>query len=116
VNDIAGVVHGREFVVNAEGTARNRPLLEAMNRGESVATANAAYVSMKGSSEKITIVNQTTGRIDSVEERRISPNERMLIVKEAVDQAVRTTATQFSDPNSKISKGLKAGYRVETKR
>jgi len=30
---VAGVVHGREFVVNAVATERNRPLLEAINRG-----------------------------------------------------------------------------------
>lgn len=36
VNDVAGVVHGREFVVNAEGTARNRAALEAMNAGASL--------------------------------------------------------------------------------
>ena len=29
----AGVVHGKEFVVNAEATAKNRSLLEAINRG-----------------------------------------------------------------------------------
>lgn len=33
VGDVAGVVHGKEFVVNAQATARNRPLLEAINRG-----------------------------------------------------------------------------------
>lgn len=34
--EVAGVVHGQEFVVNAAATAKNRPLLEAMNRGEGV--------------------------------------------------------------------------------
>lgn len=29
----AGIVHGQEFVVNAAATARNRPLLEAINNG-----------------------------------------------------------------------------------
>jgi|GEM_PF-3844280 len=33
VGEPAGIVHGKEFVVNAAATARNRPLLEAMNRG-----------------------------------------------------------------------------------
>lgn len=33
VNDVMGVVHGREFVVNAENTAKFRPILEAMNKG-----------------------------------------------------------------------------------
>jgi hypothetical protein len=33
---IAGLVHDREFVMNAYATAANRPLLEAMNRGGNV--------------------------------------------------------------------------------
>lgn len=36
---VAGVVHGQEFVMNAEATKRNRPMLEAMNNG---ATPKAA--------------------------------------------------------------------------
>lgn len=32
-NDIAGFVHKKEFVVNEEGTRKNRALLEVMNRG-----------------------------------------------------------------------------------
>lgn len=35
----AGIVHGQEFVVNAEGTRRNRSLLEAINSGERVSMA-----------------------------------------------------------------------------
>lgn len=31
---IAGMVHGKEFVVNAENTAKFRPILEAMNKGQ----------------------------------------------------------------------------------
>lgn len=33
---VAGLVHGREFVMNAAVTAANRPLLEAMNQGGNV--------------------------------------------------------------------------------
>jgi hypothetical protein len=33
VSDVAGVVHGQEFVVNARATAKNRPLLDAINDG-----------------------------------------------------------------------------------
>lgn len=33
VRDVAGVVHGREFVVNAAATARNRTVLESINNG-----------------------------------------------------------------------------------
>ena len=33
IDDVAGVVHGREFVVNAANTAKNLSLLQAMNSG-----------------------------------------------------------------------------------
>jgi len=33
-NKVVGGVHGKEFVVNAENTAKFRPILEAMNRGQ----------------------------------------------------------------------------------
>jgi lambda family phage tail tape measure protein len=39
---VAGVVHGQEFVVNAEGTRRNRALLEAINSGERVSTSGGS--------------------------------------------------------------------------
>lgn len=35
-DQVAGVVHGREFVMNAAATARNRAALDAMNRGGAV--------------------------------------------------------------------------------
>lgn len=35
-NAVAGVVHGREMVINAPATARNRPLLEAINSGATI--------------------------------------------------------------------------------
>lgn len=45
-SDIAGVVHKKEFVVNAKGTAQNRALLEHINKGGSLDTfASAAPVS-----------------------------------------------------------------------
>ena len=33
INDPAGITHGKEFVVNADATAKNRAALEAMNEG-----------------------------------------------------------------------------------
>ena len=50
--EMAGVVHGREFVMNADATQRNRPLLEALNRGDTVAGyARGGYVQQPSSSE-----------------------------------------------------------------
>lgn len=50
-NQIAGMVpvHGREFVVNAEGTRRNRALLEAINSGQQVRQVGAAHAAQAAS-------------------------------------------------------------------
>ena len=115
-DDVAGVVHGKEFVLNASATAKHRPMLEAMNRGEDIVKASGGMSTISGGGSKITIVNQTSGKISSVEDRQISPSERVLIIREAVDQAISTASSQFSNPNSKMSKGLRAGFRAEVKR
>ncbi|MHB8947557.1 MAG: hypothetical protein ACYC4S_00650 [Rhodoferax sp.] len=60
----------------------------------------------------VTIVNQTTGRIDKVTEQRISPTERALIIEEAVS----ATAAQFSDPNSKTSRAMGRNYATQRSR
>lgn len=38
-SDVAGIVHGQEFVVDADATAKNRSLLELMNSGVDVVSA-----------------------------------------------------------------------------
>ena len=42
--EIAGVVHGKEYVVNADATAKNRGLLEAMNAGVNVRKLVPGYM------------------------------------------------------------------------
>jgi hypothetical protein len=44
VSDVAGVVHGKEFVMNADATAKNRRLLEAMNSGASLSRLVPGYM------------------------------------------------------------------------
>lgn len=55
---------------------------------------------------KITIVNQTTGRIDSVEERQISPTEKQIIIKEAIE----AVNGNIANPNSSTSKAFSNNY------
>lgn len=64
VNDVAGVVHGKEFVMNADATRRHRPVLEAMNSGRTI-TPTATAVKTEDRSPPV--VNQTinvTGTVD----------------------------------------------------
>lgn len=64
-NEVAGVVHGREFVVNADATARNRSALEAMNRGQQVGTGQGGG----GSVVSVTVNNNAAGTQATTTER-----------------------------------------------
>lgn len=69
---VAGVVHGQEFVVNAEGTKRNRALLEAINAGErvSVAGSGGSMVSTKASGgTQVPVTTQTSVTVNLIEDR-----------------------------------------------
>lgn len=62
-----------------------------------------------GGDTKVTIVNQTTGKIDRTEERRMPDGELILTVIEAV-------AAQTRDPNSKISRAQQQSYNLQRRR
>jgi lambda family phage tail tape measure protein len=68
---VAGVVHGQEFVVNAEGTKRNRALLEAINAGERVSVAGGgSMVSARPSSgSQAPVTTQTSVTVNLIEDR-----------------------------------------------
>ena len=65
-----------------------------------------------GSDSKITIVNQTTGRIDSVEEKTMPDGERILIIQQARD----LIAAEMRDPNSKTSRSMQSSLTVQRRR
>jgi tape measure domain-containing protein len=88
----AGVVHGQEFVVNAQATARNRGALEAMNAGHSMMP-------------NIVINNNSSAsvRVDSV-----SPDEIRLIAEDVVTKrAGSVVAREIVNPNSNVSRSLR---------
>lgn len=62
-----------------------------------------------GGDTKVTIVNQTTGKIDKVEERRMPDGELVLTILE-------TVAAQTLDPNSKISRNQAAAFGLQRRR
>lgn len=74
----AGIVHGKEFVVNADGTARNRAALEAMNRGGTmVAGSQAQNVS-------IVVNNNADGTTATTKERDTPDGKQIEITIERV--------------------------------
>jgi tape measure domain-containing protein len=91
--DVAGVVHGREFVVNAAATRKNRAALEAMNAGR---TSGGVTVN---------VVNNAPGVV--VEAREVSRGEVEVIARRAVrEEAPRAVAQDLSAPSSVVASAM----------
>lgn len=100
--DVAGVVHGKEFVINARATAKNRALLERINAGYAdggyvTPLANGAGQMGRGGSARmgggVVVENNisiTTGSVDSPERA----NELLREVREVVRSETRTTVAE----------------------
>lgn len=86
-------LHQKEMVLPAEHAETIRSLSGSGLRGG-------------GGGENITIINQTTGRIDSVVSQSISPGERQLIIQETRE----AVAADHYDPNSRVSRAMKNNY------
>lgn len=72
-SEIAGLVHGREFVVHADATAKNRQTLEAMNRGQSFDGQSS------GSNVRV-IVNNNSSNTQTTQTERDTPTGKEVIV------------------------------------
>lgn len=96
VHQVAGLVHGQEFVANADATRRNRGALEAMNRG----------AELGGSTQlDVQIVNQIPNaefEVNQIDDNRVEIIARR-VVREESDGIV---ATNLRNPNSRTSKSL----------
>lgn len=99
--DIAGVVHGQEFVVNANATARNRAMLESMNSGKPVGVASVNIHNYAGA---------------QVEAHANDNGDIEVMIHQAIAQhAPRAVAQDLANRNGKVAKALRQNYEV-TKR
>lgn len=60
----------------------------------------------------VTIINQTTGRVDNAVEQRLSNGERAIIIQETT----KAVASQIADPNSRVSRSLGSNYNMQRSR
>lgn len=116
VSQVAGVVHGKEFVVNAQGTAANRPLLEAMNRGAAVVPGAGGA---GGGPVSISIENYGTSK--DFEVQQLDANQIRVIARDEARNAIRTEApgvisAEISNPNSSVSKSLGRSTMTQRRR
>lgn len=100
---------GNQYKVNENG----RPEVLSVGGSDYLTSSRNAKITPleqfgdngSGVSGNITIINQTTGRIDTVEQS-IDRNQVVLIIKE-------TMPAEISDPNSKTSRALQASTDVK---
>ncbi len=103
---IAGVVHGQEYVMNAAATKANRGTLEAMNSGTSV-----------GNSGSLRVVIEDHGTPKTYETVSITKNEVRLIARDEVNaRAPDAVAGAVNNPNSKVSKSIQNNFEVSRNR
>lgn len=92
-SDVAGIVHGKEFVLHAVATSRYRAEAEAMNAGT---------YRPGGGDVQVTIVDQTDGGT-RFETRQLSASEVEVIVRRVAPQAV---ADDLQSPQSRVSRAM----------
>jgi len=113
VNQVMGVVHGKEFVMNAQATAANRPLLEAMNRGAAVTPGSG------GAPVNISIENYGTSK--DFEVQRLAEGDIRIIARDEARSVIRNEApsvisAEISNPNSTVSKSLARNTSTQRRR
>jgi tape measure domain-containing protein len=116
-NQIAGMFHGQEYVLNASATKKFRPILEAMNSGR-YSGATATGHSSSGSPMNVQIHNYTPANIQV---EQISPTEIRVIAREEAVRAVHKhgpsiIAGDVSNPNGRVSQAIALNTTASRKR
>ena len=128
VDQVAGVVHGQEYVFDAPSVSRiGRATLDAMRAGEKIYQVTPDGWS--GSSAGVTANTQATGGMtlklsvqnmgtpQTYEMDQTSPDEIRLICRDEIRKTVPGLVNgQVNDPNSVISSGFDNAYQITRRR
>lgn len=102
-DQVAGVVHGQEWVANAATTRRFRPQLEAMQKGQA-----------PGGGVNVNIHNHAGVQVEK--SMSGSGDVEIMISKKIAEQVPRLVAGQVADPTSKVSKSLQRNLETGRRR
>jgi len=118
-DQIAGVVHGQEYVFDADATRRiGVHNLEALRNGNLSLPATSSKGGTSGSGVNITIQNYASGVTHEVEQideeniRIIARQEAQAVVSR---QAGRVVAGELANPNSPVSKAMSNNIQAKRK-
>lgn len=81
-------------------------------QGGYVKPLGAADTTPRGAGN-ITVVNQTTGRIDNVEQRQLTPEDVVLIIQE---QTPKVMVSQTQNANSPFSRTMQGSFNTSRRR
>lgn len=136
--DVAGIVHNREFVVNARATREYLPILSRINAGERITDltgyregglVNSSLIERtevrpvhvgapsyyEEGDVNVSIINNAPGV--EFETRQIGPREVEVIASRIVrEQAPDVIASDMQNPNSRTSKSLSRFTKTERRR
>jgi len=110
-SQIAGVVHGQEFVVNAQATRNNLGALQAMNSGASGSSPAA----------KVVIEDHTSGGVNFQSVQGMTTGEVRLIARDEAKAEVqrsagRVVSGELNNPNSDMSKSVARNTSAQRQR
>lgn len=101
VSDVAGVVHGQEYVLNAAATKRvGVGTLDAINSGASMGGEISVNIQNYGTSKQFDV-------------QQIDANTVRIIAR---DEAEKVVTGQLSSPNSPISKSITNNFNTSNRR
>ena len=103
-SQVAGVVHGKEFVVNAEGTRRNRAALEAMNSGATLSSSGGVVQP---------VINIYTLEGETADVTTNADGSLDIRIRKVAGDYLRN---ELSSQNSQTSKAIKQNFNVTAKR
>ncbi|WP_427838085.1 hypothetical protein ABUS21_04815 [Acinetobacter baumannii] len=104
--DVAGVVHGQEYVLNAAATKRvGVDTLNAINSGQSLG----------GSQVNIQIINRVQG-VELIESKGADGSVTIEVVRAEAQRAVRQGFANLSNQNSFEAKQVKQAFNVAPRR
>ena len=118
--EIAGVVHGREFVFDAASTDRiGVGNLEAIRNGASYVSSNTSMAGSSSSGAAVAVTIENYGTSKDFEVQQLSETDIRIIARDEAKgvvqkEAPNVVAAQIRNPNSSVSKSL--GQSTQTQR
>ena len=118
--EIAGVVHGREFVFDAASTDRiGVGNLEAIRNGASYVSSNTSTAGSSSSGAAVAVTIENYGTSKDFEVQQLSETDIRIIARDEAKGVVQkeapgVVAAQIRNPNSSVSKSL--GQNTQTQR